>query len=163
MVQDPQWKIHELHEPEVHAEPPHIMSLAPDSLFIPPQNWHSSPKRVRKPKIFKQKTNTQICLECEHVNMKPFTSCSLQETCLGSLPISKCCQHGSNEDGLIDNPASFLTHWPPPARVSAKTVAICIGLLRAQPSLCQHNYPRGWMLNQSGENGSACRVTWHKL
>lgn len=75
--------------------------------------------RVRHSKISKEQTTTQTCPECENGRMKPFTSRSLQETRPGSIPSSKCCQHGSNEDNLTDNPASLLTPCPSPARVSA--------------------------------------------
>lgn len=75
--------------------------------------------RVRHSKLSKQQTTIQTFPECENIRMRLFTSCGLQETCPGSISSSKCCQHGSNEDNLTDNPASFLTPCPSPARVSA--------------------------------------------
>lgn len=57
--------------------------------------------------------------------MKSFTSHSLQETRLGSLTSSNCCQHGSTADGLVDSPASFLTHCPPPASICFSSHCLC--------------------------------------
>lgn len=137
------------------------MSFAPDSLLIPLQNWHSSPQRVRKPKIFKQKTNIQICPECEHVRMESFTSCCLHETCFGSLPSSKSCQQwrwSHWQSCFLPNTLSITCesvslnsrylHWP------AQSIAILF-----VPALLS-----AWLNAESeGESGSACKITWQKL